>query len=111
MSFTTVNINNSKRALSFFKKFIKKERAKDWFRQLQWYRNSISHRFRTPSDDMTAGSGDKSWHYDQHKVFIHYFDEDVEQWKEENIEVCEVYFRKMLDHINAVWEKIKEQCF
>ncbi len=84
---------------------IVKEREKDWFRKLQWYRNSVSHRFRTPSNDMTAGSGDKPWHYDEYEVTIYYFDEDVEDWKEENIKVCGVYFQKMLDHINAVWGK------
>ena len=90
---------------------IEEERKRDWFRKLQWYRNSVSHRFRTPSDDMTAGSGPKPWHYDEYEVSIYYFDEDVDNWKNENIKVCEVYFGKMLDHVNAVWEKMKEQCF
>jgi hypothetical protein len=87
------------------------EREKDWFKKVCWYRNSITHRFRTPIDSMKAGSGDKNWHFDEHSVDIYYYNEDAKEWKSENIDVCGKYFSRMLDFVNAVWVKVKEQLF
>ena len=87
------------------------EREKDWFKKVSWYRNSITHRFRTPSDSMKAGSGDKNWHFSEHSVDIYYYNEDAKEWKSENVKVCGKYFTSMLDFVNAVWVKMKEQLF
>jgi hypothetical protein len=88
------------------------ERNKDWFKKVQWYRNSVSHRARIPTDDSTTYvEGTPSWHYHHYEVSINYFDEAVNKYKSENIKVCELYLKNMLDHINIVWNKIGEQCF
>jgi len=92
-------------------KMIQEDREKDWFKKASWYRHSITHRFRTPIDSWTAGSGEKSWHVDEHSVQIYYYNEDTKEWKSENIEVCKQFFSRMLDFVHAVWTEIKERLF
>jgi len=89
---------------------MKEEREKDWFKKLRLYRNSVSHIGRTPSDDV-AGWGGRLWHYDTYEVYIYYYDEKTEKFEQEKIDVCENYFRNMLDHITTIWQKIKDYRF
>jgi len=90
---------------------LEEERKKEWFKKLRYYRNSVSHRSRNISDDFTVYGGDEPWRYGHYEVSLRYYNEHTSNWDSENIKVCETYFNKMVDHIHAVWEKIKGHRF
>lgn len=88
---------------------MEKERETEWFKKVRWYRNRATHHMYIPSEWESGGSGDMPWDYDDHQVWLAYLDTDAGQRKKESIEVCSDYFKKMLEHIHTVWDKMAEE--
>ena len=90
---------------------IENERKKDWFKRLQQYRNTVSHRSHTPSSSGLITWGHKKWRYSDYQDNIWYFDRQSREWKYEDSKECKNYFDSMTDYICTIWTKMKEQRF
>ncbi|MBN1644169.1 MAG: hypothetical protein JW856_05065 [Dehalococcoidales bacterium] len=91
------------------KNLIEEEWEKDWFKRLRWYRNTGTHHAYIPSGSLKGGYGDRTWDYDQHKVWLYYPVLDSQKTGTEDLtKACPDYLKKMLSHIHAVWNKMKE---
>jgi len=106
---------NDKNLNNFMKKLpnnilenIATEREKDWFYNVQRYRNTATHHYTVPLGSGKVGWGDKPWDYNEYGLSIYYLD-DAQELKEEKVSVCTDYLKKMVRHIHQVWEKMAQE--
>lgn len=82
---------------------IKAERRKDWFYEVQRYRNLTTHRYRTPIAGIRKiGSPHLT------NVDLLYVDKKGEV-KFKGISICKEYLSNMVNYINLVWEKMTQE--
>ena len=84
-------------------KYVEEERRKDWFCEVQWYRNLTTHHYRIPKTRIRGDDSPDSSHH----TFIHYRDKEG-NFKSEKISVCKDYLMNMVQHIRSIWEIMKE---
>jgi len=89
-------------------KYMEKELAKEWFKNVRQYRNMAAHHHYVPTDSMTIRWGNKPWDYDKPEVSIYYFD-DAGEVKEERISACLAYLKRMVGHIQQVWQEMAQE--
>jgi hypothetical protein len=90
---------------------IEDERQTDWFKRLQEYRNTVSHRHRILSSSSFGTWVGKKWRYEGANDTIWYFDKESGELKYEDSKECRSYFDNMIDYIHKIWTVMKEQRF
>ncbi len=85
-------------------KYFEEERRKDWFCEVQWYRNTTTHHYRIPK------SGGKIWvgHDSTYYAGLLYIDKEG-KIKIKEISICKDYLSNMVNYISSVWEKMAEE--
>lgn len=91
------------------KNLMESERKEAWFERLRWYRNTATHHAYIPISAGAIGWGKMPWDYDKHLVSLFYFDPETNEWKEESVEACPDYLKRMVEHIRTVWGKMAEE--
>ena len=87
--------------------YMRKERGKDWFKNVYKYRNMAAHHPYIPTGATTGWTGEKtSWDY--HQVSIYYLD-DTGKAIVERIEKCPRYLMMILKHIQQVWQEMAQE--
>ncbi len=87
--------------------YMRKERKKDWFKNVYKYRNMAAHHHYIPTGSTTGWTGKKtSWDY--HKVSISYLD-DTGKPIVERIEECPKYLMRLAEHIQQVWQEMAQE--
>jgi len=103
------SIRNKNKLPDTVVRLMENERKAEWFKKLNWYRNTATHHAYVPTDWEKGGMGEMPWHYDHHKVQLWYFDVDASQLKQESIKVCPDYLKEMIGHIHAVWAEMAKE--
>jgi len=84
-------------------KYIEEERRKDWFYEVQWYRNTTTHHYRNPiSGTRRIGSLYLT------NVHLQYIDKKGES-KFKKISICKTYLSNMVNYISSVWGKMAQE--
>jgi len=78
------------------------ERKKDWFYNVQRYRNTATHHYTVPLGSGKVGFGDKPLDYSEHDVLMHYLDKKG-NFVDEDINTCKDYLKNMVRYISSVW--------
>lgn len=110
-------------------KYVEEERKKDWFCEVQWFRNLTTHHYRTPitssrirgslhldsTNVRRAPSNWYSWYSRGHdslhttcNVGLQYQNKEGEI-KIKDISICKDYLSNMVDHISSVWGKMAQE--
>jgi hypothetical protein len=84
-------------------KCVEEERRKDWFCEVQWYRNTTTHHYRIPKSRSKIWSGHDSAYY----VGLQYIDKEGET-KIKEISICKDYLSNMVNYISSVWGKMAQ---
>ncbi len=84
-------------------KYAEEERRKDWFCEVQWYRNTTTHHYRNP---ITSGGIYGSLHLTN--VCLQYIDKEGEN-KFKEISICKDYLSNMVNYISSVWGKMAQE--
>jgi len=85
-------------------KYVEEERRKDWFCEIQWYRNTTTHHYRIPISRTKIWSGRDSTYY----AGLQYIDRE-DKIKIEEISVCKEYLSNMVNYISSVWGKMAQE--
>jgi hypothetical protein len=85
---------------------IEEGRRKDWFDEIQRYRNTATHHHLVPIGLTKTWWGDDSLD-SSHHVSIHYRDKEG-NFKSEEVSVCKDYLISMVQHISSIWQIMKE---
>ena len=88
-------------------KYVEEERRKDWFCEVQWYRNTTTHHYRIPKSRSKIWWGHDSLHSTYH-VGLQYVDKEGEI-KIKEISICKDYLSNMVNYIISVWEKMAQE--
>jgi len=105
------NLNNFMKKLSNnILENIATERGKDWFYNVQRYRNTATHHYTVPLGSGKVGWGDKPLDYSEHThtVSMHYLDKKGIP-KNEDIKACKNYLKNMVRHISSVWQIMAQE--
>jgi len=81
--------------------YMEKERGKEWFKNVQQYRNMAAHQHYVPTNALIMG-------YAEPQMDIFYLD-DNGNWKGEKISKCRTYLKSMVEHIRQVWQEMAEE--
>jgi len=83
--------------------YIKAERRKDWFCEVQWHRNLTTHHYRTPITSTRR-------HGSPHLTNVHLQCIDKGgKIKLKEISICKDYFSNMVNYISSVWGKMVQE--
>ena len=85
-------------------KYVEEERRKDWFCEVQWYRNTTTHHYRIPKTSLKRHDPPYSADY----VGLGYIDEEGEV-KIKEISICKDYLSNMVNYISSVWGKMAQE--
>lgn len=85
-------------------KYVEEERRKDWFCEVQWYRNTTTHHYRIPKSRSKIWWGHDSLHSTYH-VGLQYIDRK-DKIKIQEISICKTYLSNMVNYISSVWGKM-----
>ena len=88
-------------------KYGEEERRKDWFCEVQWYRNTTTHHYRIPKSRSKTWWGHDSLHSTYH-VGLQYIDKEGEI-KIKEISICKDYLSNMVNYISSVWGKMAQE--
>ncbi len=88
-------------------KYVEEERRKDWFCEVQWYRNTTTHHYRIPKSRSKIWWGHDSLHSTYH-VGLQYIDRK-DKIKIQEISICKTYLSNMVNYISSVWEKMAQE--
>ncbi len=83
--------------------YIKAERNKDWFCEVQWCRNLTSHHYRSPISGVRRHG---SLHLTN--VYLQYQDKKG-KFKSSKIIICKDYLSNMVNYISSVWGIMAEE--
>ncbi|MBA7684494.1 hypothetical protein ES703_92890 [subsurface metagenome] len=105
---------NSKEKNKFMKRLpevilnhIEAERRKDWFCEVQWYRNTTTHHYRIPKNRSKLWWGHDSLH-PTYYVDLRYTDKEG-KIKIKEISICKDYLSNMVNYISSVWGKMAQE--
>ena len=84
-------------------KYAEEERRKDWFCEVQWYRDTTTHHYRNP---ISSSRSHGSLHLTN--VRLLYINREGEIDSKE-ISVCKDYLNNMVNYISSVWEKMVQE--
>ncbi len=84
-------------------KYMEEERGKEWFCEVQWYRNLTTHHYRPP---ITSSRIHGSLHLTD--VCLQYIDKEGEI-KIKEISICKDYLSNMVNYISSVWGKMAQE--
>jgi hypothetical protein len=88
-------------------KCAEEEREKDWFYEVQWYRNTTTHHYRIPETRSKIWEGDDS-NILQIDRDLRYIDKEG-KIKTKEISICQDYLRNMAKHISSVWGMMAQE--
>ena len=88
-------------------KYVEEERRKDWFCEVQWYRNTTTHHYRIPKSRSKIWWGHDSLH-STYYVGLQYIDKEGEI-KIKEISICKDYLSNMVNYISSVWGKMAQE--
>ena len=88
-------------------KYVEEERKKDWFCEVQWYRNITTHHYHIPKSRSKIWWGHDSLHSTYH-VGLQYIDKEGEI-KIKEISICKDYLSNMVNYISSVWGKMAQE--
>jgi len=86
---------------------IEAERKKDWFCEVQWYRNTTTHHYRIPKSRSKIWWGHDSLH-STYYVGLQYIDRK-DKIKIQEISICKTYLSNMVNYISSVWGKMAQE--
>lgn len=84
---------------------------KDWFRKIRWYRDAATqHRSIMGESRPIKGSKKRGlWDWDDFTQYITFIDGDTGEIKEENVNKCYDYYKKMVEYITTVWKEMAKE--
>jgi len=85
-------------------KYMEEERRKDWFCEVQWYRNTTTHHYRIPK---TSSRRHDSLHSASY-VGLQYINKEGEIEIKE-ISICKDYLSNMVNYISSVWGMMAQE--
>lgn len=88
-------------------KYVEEERRKDWFCEVQWYRNTTTHHYRIPKSRTKTWWGHDSLH-STYYVSLQYIDKEG-KIKIKEISICKDYLSNMVNYISSVWGKMAQE--
>jgi hypothetical protein len=86
-------------------KYVEEERTKDWFCEVQWYRNTTTHHYRIPKTRSSSRRHDALYSTDH--VGLQYIDKGG-KIKIREISICKDYLSNMVNYISSVWGKMAQ---
>ena len=86
---------------------IREERKKDWFYEVQWYRNTTTHHYRIPEIRSKLWEGDES-NILQIDRDLQYIDRE-DKIKIKDISICKDYLSNMVNYISSVWGMMAQE--
>jgi len=88
-------------------KYAEEERRRDWFCEVQWYRNTTTHHYHIPKSRSKIWWGHDSLH-STYQVGLLYIDRE-DKIKIEEISICKDYLSNMVNYISSVWGKMAQE--
>ena len=88
-------------------KYVEEERRKDWFCEVQCYRNTTTHHYRIPKSRSKIWWGHDSLH-STYYVSLQYIDKEGEI-KIKEISICKDYHSNKVNYISSVWGKMAQE--
>ena len=85
-------------------KYVEEERRKDWFCEVQWYRNTTTHHYHIPKTSLRRHDPPYSADY----VGLGYIDKEGRS-KIREIIICKDYLSNMVNYISSVWQIMAEK--
>ncbi len=81
--------------------YMEKERGKEWFKNVQQYRNMAAHQHYVPTNALIMG-------YAEPQMYIAYLDDNGNVQRAE-ISKCRTYLKSMVEHIQQVWQEMAQE--
>jgi len=88
---------------------VSKEWGSEWFRKVRDLRNTGAHHSYIWTSELQGGSGDKPWDYDSHEVQLLRLNTKNQEIESEDISACTEYLKRMVFHINGIWNHMAKE--
>ena len=82
-----------------------------WFKEIIGFRNTATHHYAVPMEKAVGGTGDRAWGQTVHDLMLVFIDNSTQPPPpvRKNVTACEDYLKRMLAHVNEVWEQMAQR--